>query len=292
MSKAAWSHISSPSSTHITHSSLPHGWLSLTTAIVSTIAVSLSLNTLSNCRFVIVQGYGNVVYRGFGLTTYEMYENSCQGYYESWNRGDELPTTAASQLGTMAVTGRVFGIVDSIFGVIAMIISWSVSCIACDTRFVKGMGVSYTCIMIFQGLAFLFFGADLCKNYECMFGSAAGLNIAAVVLWAVASVLSFLTPPFDEVSNDAVLPITARSPDDAPMKNVTEKITEIINTDGTKEIRREVVHPDGSKVIETTKIGKGEVVKKEGEEDDSVEALVDKFIEKEAEDVEMEASQV
>src|SRR6056300_1140590 len=93
-----------------THSSLPHGWLSLTTAIVSTIAVSLSLNTLSNCRFVIVQGYGDVIYRGFGLTTYEMYENSCQGYYESWNRGDELPTTAASQLGTMAVTGRVFGI--------------------------------------------------------------------------------------------------------------------------------------------------------------------------------------
>jgi hypothetical protein len=259
---------------------------------VSTIAVSLSLNTLSNCRFVIVQGYGDVMYRGFGLTTYEMYENSCQGYYDRWNRGDELPTTVASQLGTMAVTGRVFGIIASIFGVIAMIISWSVSCIACDTRFVKGMGVSYTCIMIFQGLAFLFFGADLCKNYECMFGSAAGLNIAAVVLWAVAAVLSFLTPPFDEVSNDAALPITARSPaDTAPMKNVTEKITEIINADGTKEIRREVVHSDGSKVIETTKIGKGEgdVIKKEGE-GDSVEALVDKFIEKEEEDVDMEAS--
>ena len=217
-----------------------------------------------------------------------MYENSCQGYYESWNRGES--PTAASQLGTMAVTARVFGIMAAIIGVIAMIISWSVSCIACDTRFIKGMGVSYTCIMIFQGLAFLFFGADLCKNYECMFGSAAGLNIAAVVLWAVAAVLSFLTPPFNEVvSNDAVLPITARSPDDASMKNVTEKITEIINADGTKEIRREVVHPDGSKVIETTKIGKGEVVKKEGE-GESVEELVDKFIEKEEEDVEMEAS--
>lgn len=222
------------------------------------------------------------------MTTYEMYENSCQGYYESWNRGES--PTAASQLGAMAVSGRVFGIIASIFGVIAMIISWSVSCIACDTRFVKGMGVSYTCIMIFQGLAFLFFGADLCKNYECMFGSAAGLNIAAVVLWAVAAVLSFLTPPFDEVSNDAVLPITARSPDVAPMKNVTEKITEIINADGTKEIRREVVYPDGSKVFETMKIGKGDVMKKEGEEDDSVEELVDKFIEKEEKDVEMEGS--
>ena len=87
--------------------------LSLTTAIVSTIAVSLSLNTLSNCRFVIVQGYGDlVVYRGFGLTTYEMYENSCQGYYESWNRGES--PIAASQMGTMAVTARVFGIMAAI----------------------------------------------------------------------------------------------------------------------------------------------------------------------------------
>ena len=152
-------------------------------------------------------------------------------------------------------------IVATVFGVIAMIISWCICCIACDIRFLKGLGVTYGCIVVSQGLAFLMFGADLCKRHECAFASAAGLNIAAVILWAAASFLSFLVPPFDEIATDSVLPVT--SADMNHQKNVTEKITEVISADGTKVITREVLHADGSKVVETTRIGK-EDVKKEG----------------------------
>lgn len=151
-------------------------------------------------------------------------------------------------------------IVATVFGVIAMIISWCICCIACDIRFLKGLGVTYGCIVVFQGLAFLLFGADLCKRHECAFASAAGLNIAAVILWAVASFLSFLVPPFDEVATDSVLPVTSA---DMNQKNVTEKVTEFISADGTKVITREVLHADGSKVVETTSIGK-EIMEEEG----------------------------
>eukprot|EP00984_Skeletonema_dohrnii_P016962 scaffold7638_cov70-Skeletonema_dohrnii-CCMP3373.AAC.1 len=83
---------------------------------------------------------------------------------------------------------------------------------------------------------------------------------AAVILWAVASFLSFLIRPFDESATDSVLPVTS----DVDQKNVTEKITEIINADGTKVITKEVLHADGSKVVETTKIGKDDL-EKEGD---------------------------
>lgn len=191
---------------------------------------------------------GNMdVNRGFGLTSYEKYENSCQPYIEGW---DSFP----EDLGSMHIASRAFGILSVVFGVIAMIISWCICCITCDIRFVKGLSISYGCIAVFQCLAFLFFGTDLCKKHDCTFASAAGLNIAATVLWAVASLLSFLVPPFDESATDSVLPVvTSFSPG---QKNVTEKITEIINADGTKVITREVLHPDGSKVVETTMIGK------------------------------------
>ncbi|KAL7495412.1 hypothetical protein ACHAWT_004096 [Skeletonema menzelii] len=241
--------------------SLPHGWLSLAVAIVATVGLSMSLNTLSNCRFVTISddafadlpGMSSImnINRGFGLTTYEKYENSCQPYNEGWARFPE-------DLGAIHIAARAFAIVATVFGVIAMIISWCICCIACDIRFLKGLGVTYGCIMVFQGLAFMFFGADLCKRHECAFANAAGLNIAAVILWAIASFLSFLVPPFDESATDSVLPVTS---DDMNQKNVTEKITEIINADGTKVVTREVLHADGSKVVETTKIGKEDVEK-------------------------------
>jgi len=224
----------------------------------------MSLNTLSNCRFVTVSddAFANMpgmsgmmdINRGFGLTTYEKYENSCQPYNEGWDRFPE-------DLGAMHIAARAFAIVAVVFGVIAMIISWCICCISCDIRFIKGLGITYGCIMVFQGLAFLFFGADLCKRHECAFANAAGLNIAAIILWAVASFLSFfLVRPFDESATDSVLPVTS----DVDQKNVTEKITEIINADGTKVITKEVLHPDGSKVVETTKIGKDDM-EKEGD---------------------------
>jgi hypothetical protein len=237
----------------------------------------MSLNTLSNCRFVTVsddnfdynftnvpgwmmqQGAGGGmpggmmnINRGFGLTTYEKYESSCQPYNEGWNRFPEA-------LGPMHMAARAFAILAVVFGVIAMIISWCMCCIACDIRFFNGLGITYGCIAVFQVLAFLFFGADLCKKHECAFASAAGLNIAAIVLWAVASFMSFLVPPFDERDTDSVLPLTSSPIDE---KNVTEKITEVINADGTKVITREVRHADGSKVVETTKIGT-EVISRE-----------------------------
>ena len=225
----------------------------------------MSLNTLSNCRFVTVPDYAFAdlgmstimnVNRGFGLTTYEKYENSCQPYNEGWDRFPE-------DLGSMHLAARAMAIVATVFGVIAMIISWCICCIACDIRFLKGLGVTYGCIVVFQGLAFLMFGADLCKRHECAFASAAGLNIAAVILWAVASFLSFLVPPFDEtVPTDSVLPVTSADMNQN-QKNVTEKITEIINADGTKVITREVLHADGSKVVETTRIGKEDVEEEE-----------------------------
>jgi hypothetical protein len=216
-----------------------------------------------NCRFVTVsddnfdfkfnytdmpswmmQGGGMMnIKRGFGLTTYEKYESSCQPYNEGWYRFPEA-------LGPMHMAARAFAILAVVFGVLAMIISWCMCCIASDIRFVKGLSISYGCIAVFQVLAFLFFGADLCKNHECEFASAAGLNIAAVVLWALASFLSFLVPPFDERDTDTVLPLSSFDE-----KNVTEKVTEMINADGTKVITREVYHADGSKVVETTKIG-------------------------------------
>ena len=191
--------------------------------------------------------------RGFGLSTYEKYENSCQPYNEGW---DVFP----EELGAMHIAARACAIVATVFGVIAMIISWCICCISCDMRFIKGLGVTYACIMVFQGLAFLMFGADLCKRHECAFANAAGLNIAAVILWAVASILSFLVGPFDESAMDRVLPMEMSAVD---QKNVKEKTTEIINADGTKVITREVLHADGSKVVETTKIGKDDVVEEE-----------------------------
>jgi hypothetical protein len=184
--------------------------------------------------------------RGFGLTTYENYESSCQPYNEGWDRFPE------DLLGPMHMAARAFAILAVVFGVIAMIISWCMCCIACDIRFVKGLGISYGVLAVFQVLAFLFFGADLCKKHECAFAGAAGLNIAAIFFWGVASFLSFLVPPFDERDTDTVLPLTLSPTDE---ENVTEKITEIINADGTKVITREVHHPDGSKVVETTKVG-------------------------------------
>merc|ERR1739841_168997 len=104
------------------------------------------------------------------------------------------------------------------------------------------------------------FASDLCKRHECVFANAAGLNIAAVILWAIASILSFLVQPFDETATDRVLPMEMSAVD---QKNVKEKTTEIINADGTKVITREVMHADGSKVVETTKLGKDEVVEEE-----------------------------
>ena len=222
----------------------------------------MSLNTLSNCRFVTVPDYAfkdvgmsaiMTVNRGFGLTTYEKYENSCQYYNEGWDRFPE-------DLGSMHLAARAMAIVATVFGVIAMIISWCICCIACDIRFLKGLGVTYGCILVFQGLAFLMFGADLCKRHECAFASAAGLNIAAVILWAVASFLSFFVPSFDEVATDSVLPVTSA---DMNQENVTEKITEVISADGTKVITREVLHADGSKVVETTRIRKENNVEEE-----------------------------
>ena len=197
------------------------------------------------------------IHRGFGLTTYEKYENSCQPYNEGWDR---FPV----DLGSMHIAARACAIVASIFGLITMIISWCICCIACDIRFIKALGVTYACIMVFQGLTFLLFGTDLCERYECTFANAAGLNIAAVILWAVASFLSFIIRPFDERSaTDRVLPVTSA----VGQKNVTEKITEIVNADGTKVITREVLHADGSKVVETTKIAK-DGLEKEGDIED------------------------
>lgn len=226
---------------------------------MSTIGLALSLNTLSNCNFVTVPNEdvdmkdifsaGMHFQRGFGLTTYEMYD-MCYEY-----RSDGLLNRFPDGLGSMHIAATVFAILAVTFGTVAMIISWCISCIACDIRFVKGLGVSYGCIMIFQVLAFLFFGSNLCQKHKCSFSGGAGVNIAAIVFWAAASISSFRLPPFDEVAEGAtntVLPITS-----PPPKNVAEKITEIINADGTKEIRREVLNPDGSKVVETTKIGKG-----------------------------------
>jgi len=233
-------------------SSLPNGWLSLAVAIVATVGLSMSLITLCSCRFVTVfddnfnfflfmnmmmPGMSDIINttgmpmtgipgmmninRGFGLMTYEKYASSCQSYNQGWYRFPEA-------LGPMHMAAREFAILAVVFGVVAMIISWCLCCIACDIRFVKGLGITYGCIAVFQVLAFLFFGADLCKKHGCAFASAAGLNIAAIVLWAVASFLSFLVPPFDESATDSVLPLTS-SPIDG--KNPDIKINEIINAD-------------------------------------------------------------
>jgi hypothetical protein len=66
------------------------------------------------------------------------------------------------------------------------------------------------------------------KARMCL-ASAAGLNIAAIFFWAVAFLLLFLVPAFDERDTDSVLPLTSSPIDE---RNLTdEKITEIINAD-------------------------------------------------------------
>jgi hypothetical protein len=124
----------------------------------------------------------------------------------------------------MVIAAVAFGVLAVFFGIIGMIISWCCVCrIACDIRFIReDLGILFGCITLFQGLTFLILGADTCQYNKCILGSTAGLNIAAMVLWAVAALLSvfIFTSPFDDVSNEAVLPITS-----PPMKNVTEKIT-------------------------------------------------------------------
>ena len=158
---------------------------------------------------------------GFGLIT-NTHGNSCR------------IGISFSETNPMVIAAVAFGVLAVFFGIIGMIISWCCVClIACDIRFIReDLGILFGCITLFQGLTFLFLGADICKydkcidigadickHHKCILGSTAGLNIAAMVLWAFAALLSFFTSPFDDVSNGAVLPITS-----PPMKNVTEKI--------------------------------------------------------------------
>ena len=154
----------------------------------------------------------------------------------------------------MHLAARAFGILATVVGSISMIISWCICCIACDMRFIKGLGIGYGFCVIFQGLTMLMFGADICKTHDCAFASAAGLTIAALILWAVASLLCFNVPPFveDASGGATVLPVVS-PPQTQAEKNVTEKITEVYNADGSKEVVKETINPDGSKVVETTK---------------------------------------
>lgn len=187
--------------------------------------------------------------RGFGLVTYEKYENSCQPYYEGWDRFPD-------DLSAWHITAKAFGITALVLGLIGMILSWCVCCIACDMKFIKGLGFGYGSCALFQVLTMLFFGGDLCKENDCQFSSSAGVAIAATIFWIASAVFSFKMPPHhddDEVlqaaGSSAVAPVTALpSPDQAQ----TVKVTETINEDGSKVVVKETINPDGSKLVETT----------------------------------------
>ena len=194
---------------------------------------------LASCRFVTITDYESDLIptitdtkRGFGLLSYEKYDNSCQPYDEGWNQFPE-------SLGAAQLAARAFGIIALIIGCLLMIISWSICCIACDMRFIKGLAAAYGFVALCQAFVMLMFGSDLCKKNNCNLASSASVAIAAIILWATTSALCFKVSP-------------STSSGIAPFQKV--HITEKINPDGTKEIIKETTSLNGTKIVETTKI--------------------------------------
>jgi len=152
-----------------------------------------------------------------------------------------------------------FGVLATIFGLVAFIVSFCAACRAFRKGVFIFLGTTYTLCAVFNLLTLVMF-AECGGEATCTFGAGAACAIVAAAFWIGSAVCSFLTPKY---KNDEPVPIVLQHPTPIavigqsapqPIQAVTPgtvTITETVQPDGKILTEKVTENYDGSKTVET-----------------------------------------
>lgn len=169
----------------------PQGRTAVRSIILAVIAVALSAVGMGSCNFMRVDALGwGFLWRE--QTEFEDQVTSRKLECTGWRPNEE------ALFDGMWKAGTAFAYLSLITAVLTAIPVISLSCSTLQGKYTKLCAVSFLLVALFQMLAFLGFGSEICSINKCRVSFGAGITIGAMLFSILTALSLFVVPPLME----------------------------------------------------------------------------------------------